>query len=139
MKSTHALAFLLVFLAACAHSSRSREPDQPATGPNEVSSTPPRTEAALAARPEVARTYRSSLSICYDAALKVCRDRDYRIVSQQPSTSISAHAPAFDLLLTFTRTSDNRTRVTIRRNPDGRDDSARLLEQLCDALLEPKE
>ena len=134
MRSTHVLAFFLVFLTACATSSRPRDrsPDPP---PAELPADP----AAPAASPEIARTYRSALSICYDAALKVCRDRDWRIVSQQPSASISAHAASFDVMLSFSRTPDNRTRVTVRRTPDSRDDSKRLLDQLCDALLEPKE
>jgi len=139
MRCTHALAFFLVFLAACTHASKAREPDPPAPPKAEAPPAGVRTEAVLAASPEVGRTFRSALSICYDAALKVCRDRDWRIVNQQPSTSISAHAPSFDLMLTFSRTPDNRTRVTIRRNPDSRDDAKRLLDQLCDALLEPNE
>jgi hypothetical protein len=141
MKSTHALAFFLVFLTACATNRRSRDPDPDpvAASRAEASAAGSRTEADLVTRPEFGRTFRSELPICFDAAMKVCRDRDYRIVSQQPSQSISAHAPAFDLMLTFTRTSDNRTRVTIRRNPDNREESKRVLDQLCDALLEPKE
>jgi len=34
--------------------------------------------------------------------------------------------------------SGESTRVTIRRTPDGRDEAMRLLDQLCDALLEPR-
>jgi len=133
MRCTHALGFLLVFLTACATSSRSRDrtPDPP---PAELRADP----AARAPSPEIARTYRSGLPICFDAALKVCRDRDWRIVSQQPSASISARAPSFDVTLNFSRTPENRTRVTVRRTPDSRDDSKRLLDQLCDALLEPR-
>ena len=139
MKSTHALAFLLVFLTACTTASKAREPDPQPLPKAEAPPAGVRNDSVLAASPEVAKSFRSALPICYDAALKVCRDRDWRIVNQQPSASISAHAASFDLMLTFSRTSDNRTRVTIRRNPDSRDDSKRLLDQLCDALLEPKD
>ena len=138
MRSTHALVFLLVFLAACTTASKARHPD-PEPPPAEPPPPGVRTEAVLAKSPEIAKTFRASLSICYDAALKVCRDRDWRIVNQQPSASISAHAAACDILLTFARTPDHRTRVTIRRNPDSRDDAKRLLDQLCDALLEPRD
>jgi len=133
MRSTHALAFFLVFLTACATSSRARDrnPDPP---PVELRADP----AAPPPSPEINRTYRSAVSICFDAALKVCRDRDWRIVSQQPSASIAARAPSFELMLTFSRTPDQRTRVTIRRTPDGRDEAIRLLDQLCDVLLEPR-
>lgn len=134
MRCIHAPAFFLVFLTACATASRPRDRDP--DPPSAAARTDP---AAPAPSPEIARTYRSARSICFDAALKVCRDRDWRIVNQQPSASISAHAASFDLMLTFTRTPENRTRVTVRRNPDSRDDSKRLLDQLCDALFEPRE
>src|SRR5215510_1982011 len=100
MRSIHTLVFVLAFLAGCA--TRSKAPERDSQPPK--AETPPansRTDAALAARPETARTFRSAPSICFDAAMKVCRDRDFRIVNQQPSASISAHAPAFDLMLTF--------------------------------------
>jgi len=139
MRSIHTLVFVLAFLAGCANRSRAPERDLPPPPRAEAPSAGTRTDAALAASPEITRTFRSALGICYDAALKVCRDRDYRIVQQQPSVSISAHAPAFDLMLTFSRTPDNRTRVTIRRNPDGREPSRQFLDWMCDALLEPKE
>jgi hypothetical protein len=139
MRCTHALAFLLVFLTGCTSASKAREPDPQPPLKADVPAAGVRTEAVLAASPEVAKTFRSALPICYDAALKVCRDRDWRIVNQQPSASISAHAPSFDVMLSFSRTPENRTKVTVRRNPDSRDDSKRLLDQLCDALLEPKE
>ena len=131
MRSIHALAFSLAFLTACATTSRPRdrgpEPQSPATA-----------AAAPAAVAEISRTYRSELSICFDAALNVCRGHDYRIVSQQPSASISARAPSFDVTFTFARTPENRTRVAIRRTPDHRDEATRLLDLLCDALLEPR-
>lgn len=79
---------------------------------------------------------RSALPICYDAALKLCRDRDYRIVSQQPSASLSAHARSFDFTLTFARATDNRTRVTMRATSP---EASRFLDQLCDTLLEPRQ
>lgn len=134
MRCIHAPAFFLVFLTACATASRPRDRDP--DPPSAAARTDP---AAPAPSPEIARTYRSARSICFDAALKVCRDRDWRIVSQQPSASISARGPSFDVMLLFARTPDNRTRVTIRRTPDGRDDATRLLDQLCDTLLEPRE
>jgi len=123
MRSTHALAFFLVFLTACATAGRPHDRDPDPAPP------PPA---------EIARTYRSALPICYDAALKVCRDRDYRVVSQQPSSSIAARGASFDLTFVFARTPENRTRVSIRRTPEHRDEATRLLDQLCDALLEPR-
>jgi hypothetical protein len=130
MRSTHALVFLLVFLAACAtFAPRTRDPDLA------PSATP---AAAAAPAPEIARTYRSAPSICFDGALKLCRDRDWRIVNQSPSSVLSGHAASFDFTLTFARTPDNRTRVTIRRTPVDRDEATRLLDQLCDTLLEPR-
>lgn len=129
MRSIHALAFSLAFLTACATTPRPRDRDP---DPPSAPTAPP------AAAPEISRTYRSELPICFDAALNVCRSRDYRIVSQQPSASISARAPSFDVTFTFVRTPENRTRVVIRRTPDHRDDATRLLDLLCDALLEPR-
>ena len=130
MRSTHALVFFLVFLTACATSRRPRDRDlEPAA---DVRADP------APAAPEVSRTYRSALAICYDATLKVCRDRDYRVVSQQPSSSISARAASFDLTFTFARTPENRTRVSLRPAPEHRDEAVRLLDLLCDALLEPR-
>lgn len=131
MRSTHALVFLLVFLTACATAGRPRDRDPEPAAVVRAAPEP-------AAPPEIARTYRSALPICYDAVLKVCRDRDYRVVSQQPSASISARGPSGDLAFTFARTPENRTRVSIRRTPDHPDDAARLLDLLCDALLEPR-
>jgi hypothetical protein len=131
MRSTHALVFLLVFLTACATTRRPRDRDpDPAVAV--------RADPAPAAPAEISRTYRSALAICYDATLKVCRDRDYRVVSQLPSSSISARAASFDLTFTFARTPENRTRVSIRPAPENRDDAVRLLDLLCDALLEPR-
>lgn len=132
MRRIHALAFSLAFLTACATSSRPRDRD-----PDPPSSVGP-VAPAPAAPSGISRTYRSALPICFDAALNVCRSRDYRIVSQQPSASISARAPSFDVTFTFDRTPENKTRVTIRRTPDHRDDAIRLLDLLCDALLEPR-
>jgi hypothetical protein len=132
MRSIHALAFSLAFLTACATTSRPRDRDP---GPSSAVAASPAPAAPVA---EDSRTYRSALPICFDAALNVCRSRDYRIVSQQPAASISARAPSFDVTFTFTRTPENRTRVVIRRTPDHRDDATRLLDLLCDALLEPR-
>lgn len=132
MRSIHALAFGLAFLTACATTSRPRDRD-----PGPPSSVAP-TAAAPTPPAEISRTYRSALPICFDAALNVCRSRDYRIVSQQPSASISARAASFDVTFTFDRTPENRTRVMIRRTPDHRDEATRLLDLLCDALLEPR-
>ena len=128
MRSIHALAFSLAFLTACATASRTRDRDL----------EPPAAVTAAPAPAEVSRTYRSALPICFDAALNVCRSRDFRIVSLQPSASISARAPSFDVTFTFVRTPEIRTRVVIRRTPDHRDDATRLLDLLCDALLEPR-
>lgn len=132
MRMFHALAFCLAFLTACATTSRPR--DRTSAPPSAVTASPAPAEAAA----ELSRTYRSELPICFDAALNVCRSRDYRIVSQQPSTSISARAPSFDLTFTFARTPENRTKVVIRRTPDHREEATRLLDLLCDALLEPR-
>src|SRR6185503_18692795 len=131
MRSSHALEFFLVFLTACTTAGRPRDRDPDA-------SAAARTDPAPAPPAEIARTYRSALPICYDAALKVCRDRDYRVVSQQPSSSIAARGASFDLTFVFARTPENRTRVSIRRTPEHRDEATRLLDLLCDALLEPR-
>ena len=131
MRSTHVLVFLPVFLTACATTPRPRDRDP-------VPAEAVRADPAPPATAEISRTYQSALPICYDAALKVCRDRDYRVVTQQPSASISARAASFDLTFTFARTPENRTRVTLRPAPEQRDEAVRLLDLLCDALLEPR-
>ena len=137
MKSIFAPAFLLAFLVGCAARPKAPEPELP---PPKAAPPPVvRTDAALAATPEIAKSFRSAPSICFDGALKLCRDRDYRIVNLRQSASISAHAPAFDLMLTFSRTPDGRTQVTVRRNPEHRDEASRFLDQLYDTLLEPRQ
>ena len=137
MRWIHATAFFLAFLVGCAARPKAPEPELP---PPKAEPRPVvRTDAALTASPEIAKSFRSAPSICFDGALKLCRDRDYRVVSMQQSASISAHAPAFDLMLAFTRMSDGRTRVTVRRNPENRDEASRFLDQLYDTLLEPRQ
>lgn len=123
------LAFLLAFLAGCA----TTPPPPPERAPDPPAADAP---AATKTATPVERTYRSALPICYDAALKLCRDRDYRVMSQQPSASLSAHARTFDFTLSFARTPENRTRVTMRATSP---EATRFLDQLCDTLLEPRQ
>jgi hypothetical protein len=133
MKNIHAPAFLLAFLTACTTAPKARERDSLPLADGGSAA------ASATASPEISRTYRSARSICFDGALKLCRDRDYRVVDQQPSASISAQAPSFSFTLTFSRTPENRTRVDLRRTPESRDEASRLLDQLGDTLLEPRQ
>ena len=138
MRSIHTLAFVLAFLAGCAHRSRApeRDPEPPTV---EAPSAGPRTDAALAAGPELSKTFRSPPSICFDGALKLCRDRDYRVVDQQPPSAFLGRATSFEFTMTFARTPDNRTRVTLRRTPVNNEEALRFLGQLYDTLLEPRQ
>jgi hypothetical protein len=58
-------------------------------------------------------------------------------MSQQQPNSLSARGRSFEFTMVFARTADDRTRVTIKRTPDSKDEVTRLLNQLCDTLLEP--
>jgi len=142
------LAFLgsLVFLHACSTGASVRPANPPAEGagpPAAVSAAP----RAAAAEPAVERTYRSPVPICVDAALRVCRDREIQVRSQErsgdQSASLRGQARSFEFVLSLSRTPQNRTRAVVqlegRALKEHRDEAARLLQGICEALLEPRD
>lgn len=141
--SSKPITFLpLVFLTACATAAKPPEPTPSSRPPTEVAGgTPP----APAAKREqgIEKTYRSALSICFDAALKVCRDRDCVVRRQDrkgdESGLIAAQARSFEFTLLFSRAPDRRTLVKLVVQGDNREEAARFLDGLGQALLEPRD
>ncbi len=135
-------AFLLgaiVALQACSTTQRSRDASPPAE---------PRAEpAAPAPGAPLERTYRSALPLCVDAALRVCRERDLQVLRQDrrgdQAASLSAQGRSIEFTLDFARTPAQRTRAVLRLQgralPETREEAARLLDRLNEALLEPRE
>ena len=137
----------LVFLSACSTQSKVRDERPAAAPPGPGSAASAATPAATAADAPIERTYRSSVPICFDAALRVCRDRDIAVRSEERggdrSAALRGQARSFEFTLAFARTPDNRTRARIqvhgRALQEHRDEAARLLDRLCEALLEPRD
>jgi hypothetical protein len=145
MRSKITVPLFLVFLHACTTGPKARDASPPADAsrtPAVISAAPP-----PAAAPGIERTYRSPVPVCVDAALRVCREREIVIRSQESggdqSAALRGESRSFEFTLSFARTPANRTRATLllqgRAAREHRDQAARLLDGICDALLEPRE
>lgn len=146
MRSTAFWLLLPSLLGACASTNRSRD---------RTADSPPEATAAVAAPLEgpsesearATRSYRSSVSVCYDAALRLCRDRDARVLRQErgaaEGSSISARSGGFEFALGFAQTPEGTTRVMARvrgnATRENLEEATRVLNQLSDLLLEPRE
>ena len=147
MRSNAVLPLFLVFLHACT----AKPGVHDAGPPKEASGSPAALTAsprpATAAEPPVEKSYRSPVSICVDAALRVCREREIHVRSQErsgdQSASLRGQARSYEFVLAFSRTPQNRTRAVVqlegRASTESRDEAARLLTWICEALLEPRD
>jgi hypothetical protein len=146
MRSKLACPLFLVFLHACTTAPNARDASPPAESarPPAAASAAP---APAAAGPGAERTYRSPVPLCFDAALRVCREREIVVRSQErggdQSGTLRGEGRAFEFTLSFAKTPGGRTRASLllqgRAAREQRDQAARLLDGIGDALLEPRD
>jgi hypothetical protein len=150
MRNTLGFLILPVLLQACATQGRAQN-DSRDTGPpaEKMAAVASASDAVAAKKSEAAiqKTCRSPLPVCFDAALKICRDRDFQVRRQErtgdQSATLWAQGRACEFTLAFARTPTNQTRLVLqvqgRALQENRDEASSLLNQLCDALLEPRD
>jgi hypothetical protein len=143
MSRKHAIFLPLAFLSACATAAKPSAAARDSARPPEPPAATSAPAAALKPDAGVEKSYRSALPICFDAALKVCRERDCVVRKQDrqgdESGLIAAQGRSFEFTLTFSRSPDRRTRVKLIVQGDNRDEAARFLDGLGQALLEPRD
>jgi hypothetical protein len=146
MRRTLSLLVALILLQACQASSKVRDPGPPVERAGSPAAPGASTAGALSDT-TLERSYRSPVPLCLDAAVRVCGECECQVRSQDrtgdQAASLRAEGRSIKFSLAFARTPANRTRAVLQLQgqalQENRDEAARLLDRICQALLEPRE